>query len=141
MKIWFYLFCRNSGHPWWQGSRLHLRSAVHGVGWEPELVPWRQYQDTHHKSHQRPEGGWRFYREQQDARWEMLILLISACKMKSSGLILYVTGINGYLYGNLPGLSACQGNKIHWHLIGLGNEVTAFTFITLQVYLKYCRHN
>lgn len=88
MKIWFYLFCRNSGHPWWQGSRLHLRSAVHGVGWEPELVPWRQYQDTHHKSHQRPEGGWRFYREQQDARWEMLILLISACKMKSSGLIL-----------------------------------------------------
>uniref|UniRef100_A0A672IYA0 ferroxidase n=1 Tax=Salarias fasciatus TaxID=181472 RepID=A0A672IYA0_SALFA len=32
-------------------------------------------------------------------------------------------GINGYLYGNLPELSTCQGNKIHWHLIGLGNEV------------------
>ncbi|XP_034736749.1 ceruloplasmin [Etheostoma cragini] len=32
-------------------------------------------------------------------------------------------GINGFLYGNLPGLSMCQGNKIHWHLIGLGNEV------------------
>jgi len=33
------------------------------------------------------------------------------------------TGINGYVYGNLPGLSMCQGNKIHWHLFGLGNEV------------------
>ncbi|XP_028299924.1 ceruloplasmin [Gouania willdenowi] len=32
-------------------------------------------------------------------------------------------GINGYLYGNLPGLSMCQGNKIHWHLMALGNEV------------------
>ncbi|MEQ2308560.1 hypothetical protein AMECASPLE_029392, partial [Ameca splendens] len=31
-------------------------------------------------------------------------------------------GINGFLYGNLPGLTMCQGNKIHWHLIGLGNE-------------------
>uniref|UniRef100_A0A3P9KBJ3 ferroxidase n=1 Tax=Oryzias latipes TaxID=8090 RepID=A0A3P9KBJ3_ORYLA len=32
-------------------------------------------------------------------------------------------GINGFLYGNLPGLSMCQGNKIQWHMIGLGNEV------------------
>ncbi|XP_047443228.1 ceruloplasmin [Mugil cephalus] len=32
-------------------------------------------------------------------------------------------GINGYLYGNLPGLSMCQGNKIQWHLMALGNEV------------------
>ncbi|KAG7280767.1 hypothetical protein CRUP_037697 [Coryphaenoides rupestris] len=31
--------------------------------------------------------------------------------------------INGYVYGNLPGLSMCQGNKVHWHLFGLGNEV------------------
>lgn len=27
------------------------------------------------------------------------------------------------MYGNLPGLSICQGKKIHWHLFGLGNEV------------------
>uniref|UniRef100_A0A3Q3VX61 ferroxidase n=1 Tax=Mola mola TaxID=94237 RepID=A0A3Q3VX61_MOLML len=32
-------------------------------------------------------------------------------------------GINGFLYGNLPGLSMCQGNKTHWHMIALGNEV------------------
>ncbi|XP_072295514.1 ceruloplasmin isoform X2 [Eucyclogobius newberryi] len=31
--------------------------------------------------------------------------------------------INGYVFGNLPGLSMCQGNKIFWHLMTLGNEV------------------
>lgn len=41
------------------------------------------------------------------------------------------TGINGFLYGNLPGLSICQGNKIHWHLFGLGNEVIMMTMMKL----------
>lgn len=40
-------------------------------------------------------------------------------------------GINGFLYGNLPSLSICQGNKIHWHLFGLGNEV-----ITMMMMMK-----
>ncbi|XP_076879473.1 ceruloplasmin [Brachyhypopomus gauderio] len=31
--------------------------------------------------------------------------------------------INGYVFGNLPDLSMCMGNKIHWHLFGMGNEV------------------
>uniref|UniRef100_W5M0L7 Ceruloplasmin n=1 Tax=Lepisosteus oculatus TaxID=7918 RepID=W5M0L7_LEPOC len=31
--------------------------------------------------------------------------------------------INGYVYGNLPGLTMCVGDKIHWHLFGMGNEV------------------
>ncbi|TSK53634.1 Ceruloplasmin [Bagarius yarrelli] len=31
--------------------------------------------------------------------------------------------INGYVFGNLPGLSMCVGNKIQWHLFGIGNEV------------------
>ncbi|XP_062412860.1 ceruloplasmin [Sardina pilchardus] len=31
--------------------------------------------------------------------------------------------INGYMFGNLPGLSVCVGNKIHWHLLGMGNEM------------------
>ncbi|XP_036371952.1 ceruloplasmin [Megalops cyprinoides] len=31
--------------------------------------------------------------------------------------------INGYLFGNLPGLTMCVGDKIHWHLLGMGNEV------------------
>ncbi|RXM29458.1 Ceruloplasmin [Acipenser ruthenus] len=31
--------------------------------------------------------------------------------------------INGFVYGNLPGLLMCAGSKIHWHLLGMGNEV------------------
>ncbi|MGH0145207.1 UNVERIFIED_CONTAM: hypothetical protein FKN15_071274 [Acipenser sinensis] len=31
--------------------------------------------------------------------------------------------INGFVYGNLPGLLMCAGSKIHWHLFGMGNEV------------------
>ncbi|XP_029458196.1 hephaestin-like protein 1 isoform X2 [Rhinatrema bivittatum] len=31
--------------------------------------------------------------------------------------------INGFMYGNLPGLEMCQNDKISWHMIGLGTEV------------------
>ncbi|XP_061103932.1 ferroxidase HEPHL1-like [Conger conger] len=31
--------------------------------------------------------------------------------------------INGYLYGNLPGLEVCLNETVAWHLIGMGNEV------------------
>ncbi|RVE55422.1 hypothetical protein OJAV_G00236480, partial [Oryzias javanicus] len=31
--------------------------------------------------------------------------------------------INGFMYGNLPGLNICQGNKVNWYTIGFGNEV------------------
>lgn len=31
--------------------------------------------------------------------------------------------INGYMYGNLPGLVMCKGDNVSWHLIGLGTEI------------------
>nr|XP_033813684.1 ceruloplasmin [Geotrypetes seraphini] len=31
--------------------------------------------------------------------------------------------INGYMYGNQPGLDMCKGETVVWHLIGLGSEV------------------
>lgn len=36
-------------------------------------------------------------------------------------------GINGFLYANLPGLELCLGDRVSWHLIGLGNEVDMHT--------------
>ena len=36
---------------------------------------------------------------------------VASNKMKS---------INGYIYGNLPGLSMCQGDTVSWHIIGMG---------------------
>ncbi|XP_040205015.1 ceruloplasmin isoform X1 [Rana temporaria] len=31
--------------------------------------------------------------------------------------------INGYMYGNLPGLSVCDDTNVRWYLFGMGNEV------------------
>ena len=36
-------------------------------------------------------------------------------------------GINGRMYANLDGLRMCKGDKVSWHLIGLGNEVDMHT--------------
>jgi len=35
--------------------------------------------------------------------------------------------INGYVYGNLPGLNMKLGEKVRWHLIALGTEVDLHT--------------
>jgi FtsP/CotA-like multicopper oxidase with cupredoxin domain len=32
-------------------------------------------------------------------------------------------GINGYLFGNLPGLSMRQGDRVRWYLIGMGSVI------------------
>ncbi|XP_029924399.1 hephaestin-like protein 1 [Myripristis murdjan] len=31
--------------------------------------------------------------------------------------------INGYMFGNLPGIELCQNRSVAWHLFGMGNEV------------------
>ncbi|XP_071964976.1 hephaestin-like protein [Antedon mediterranea] len=36
-------------------------------------------------------------------------------------------GINGYLYGNLPGLEINQGDKVEWHVLGMGTEADIHT--------------
>ncbi|PIK59314.1 putative hephaestin-like protein 1 [Apostichopus japonicus] len=35
--------------------------------------------------------------------------------------------INGYVYGNLPGLEVCVGEKIVWHIFGMGTEIDVHT--------------
>ncbi|XP_062983231.1 ferroxidase HEPHL1 [Elgaria multicarinata webbii] len=30
--------------------------------------------------------------------------------------------VNGYLFGNLPGLTMCEGDQVSWHMAGLGTE-------------------
>ena len=31
--------------------------------------------------------------------------------------------MNGFMYGNQPGLSMCQGDSVMWYLFSAGNEV------------------
>lgn len=35
--------------------------------------------------------------------------------------------INGYVFGNLPGIEMCSGDHVSWHLFGIGNEVDIHT--------------
>jgi FtsP/CotA-like multicopper oxidase with cupredoxin domain len=35
--------------------------------------------------------------------------------------------INGYVYGNLPGLAMKQGERVSWYVLGMGNEVDLHT--------------
>jgi len=35
--------------------------------------------------------------------------------------------INGFIFGNLPGLTMKQGDKVRWYLLGMGNEVDLHT--------------
>ena len=35
--------------------------------------------------------------------------------------------INGYFYGNSPGLEMCNGDKVDWHMFGMGTEVDIHT--------------
>lgn len=44
------------------------------------------------------------------------------CSLCSS-LFFCVTAINGYMFGNLPGIELCKYREVAWHLFGMGNEV------------------
>jgi len=35
--------------------------------------------------------------------------------------------INGFVFGNLPGLAMQQGERVRWHLLGMGNEIDLHT--------------
>jgi FtsP/CotA-like multicopper oxidase with cupredoxin domain len=35
--------------------------------------------------------------------------------------------INGFVYGNLPGLTMKQGERVRWYVVGMGNEVDLHT--------------
>lgn len=34
----------------------------------------------------------------------------------------FLLAINGYMYGNQPGLSMCKKDRVSWHLIGMGTD-------------------
>ena len=44
--------------------------------------------------------------------------------------------INGYFYGNLPGLDMCLGDSVKWHLAGIGNEVDIHTGEIAEMFIK-----
>ncbi|CAH1794449.1 unnamed protein product [Owenia fusiformis] len=48
--------------------------------------------------------------------------------------------INGYMYGNLPGLSVCRGDKVGWNMFTLGTEADLHTAYIHGQTLLYNNH-
>ncbi|XP_013383741.1 hephaestin-like protein [Lingula anatina] len=48
--------------------------------------------------------------------------------------------INGYIYGNVPGLEACSGDRVAWYMIGLGNEDDLHSLTINGHVLEYNHH-
>jgi manganese oxidase len=51
-------------------------------------------------------------------------MIFDQLNTKASGLFY---AINGYIFGNLPGLVMKQGEKVRWYLLGMGNEIDIHT--------------
>ena len=54
-----------------------------------------------------------------DREFVASFMMFDQLKGKDSGLFY---GINGYIFGNLPGLVMKQGARVRWYLLGLGSE-------------------
>jgi hypothetical protein len=54
-----------------------------------------------------------------DREFVVLFMLFDQLKGKDAGLFY---GINGYIFGNLPGLVMKQGEHVRWYLLGMGSE-------------------
>lgn len=54
-----------------------------------------------------------------DREFVALFMMFDELKGKDSGQF---HSINGYIYGNLPGLVMKQGEKVRWYLLGMGSE-------------------
>ncbi|XP_067656246.1 hephaestin-like protein [Haliotis asinina] len=48
--------------------------------------------------------------------------------------------INGYVYGHLPGVKACVGETIHWHMAALGTEVDVHALAVSGHSFQYFNH-
>jgi hypothetical protein len=54
-----------------------------------------------------------------DREFVALFMVFDELKGKDAGLF---HGINGYIFGNLPGLMMKQGERVRWYLLGMGSE-------------------
>ncbi len=59
-----------------------------------------------------------------DAEFVLLFMIFDEAGGAEHGLM---HGINGYIFGNLPGLEVANGARVRWHVLGMGNEVDLHT--------------
>jgi manganese oxidase len=59
-----------------------------------------------------------------DREFVAAFMIFDELKTKPQGLFY---AINGFVFGNLPGLTMKQGEKVRWYLLGMGNEIDLHT--------------
>lgn len=67
------------------------------------------------KGKARPDGS----PKDVDREFVAMFMIFDEMQGKNEGLF---HSINGYIFGNLPGLMMKQGEKVRWYLLGMGNE-------------------
>jgi FtsP/CotA-like multicopper oxidase with cupredoxin domain len=60
-----------------------------------------------------------------DREFVALMMIFDEAKGQESGLM---HSINGFVFGNLPGLVMKNGERVRWYLLGMGNEKDLHTF-------------
>jgi FtsP/CotA-like multicopper oxidase with cupredoxin domain len=59
-----------------------------------------------------------------DREFVAMFMIFDEMGGKPAGLFY---SINGFIFGNLPGLAMKQGEKVRWHLLAMGNEIDLHT--------------
>jgi FtsP/CotA-like multicopper oxidase with cupredoxin domain len=67
------------------------------------------------KSKARPDGS----PKDVDREFVVLFMIFNELNGKDAGMF---HSVNGYIFGNLPGLIMKKGEKVRWYLLGMGNE-------------------
>ncbi|MBS1852896.1 MAG: multicopper oxidase domain-containing protein [Acidobacteria bacterium] len=67
------------------------------------------------KGKARPDGS----PKDVDREFVTMFMIFDELKGKDAGLF---HSINGYIFGNLPGLLMKRGERVRWYLLGMGNE-------------------
>jgi manganese oxidase len=101
-----------SSKVWWYHSHVHHTEDIYRGLLGPIIVTRRGMAQ--------PDGR----PKDVDREFVAAFMIFDEAQGKEWGLM---HSINGYIFGNLPGLAMKQGEKVRWHLLGMGNEVDLHT--------------
>ncbi|MGH8489660.1 MAG: multicopper oxidase domain-containing protein [Gammaproteobacteria bacterium] len=96
----------------WYHSHVHHSDDIYRGLLGPIIVTRRGWA--------RPDG----YPKDVDREFVAAFMIFNEAQGDEKGLM---HSINGYVFGNLPGLVMRRGEKVRWHLLGMGNEVDLHT--------------
>jgi manganese oxidase len=92
---------------WWYHSHVDAEKEINAGLLGPIIVTAAGMADAH--------GAPR----DVDREFVLMFMIFDELKGKDAGQF---HSMNGYIFGNLPGLVMKQGDRVRWHLLGMGSE-------------------